>query len=206
MTVPPREAWFRKAGEERESFVKSEAIPVTVSPIEDPAAAKPPEPRGVLTPGEAGPRGGLSPWWLSAALPVAAVVFLLVRRRRAKTLPPPPPAHEIAWEALRRLVAAKLIEAGEVERFFTALSAILREYVERRFAVRAPERTTEEFLREAAGHPALAGRRDGLARFLALADLVKFARHAPEESGVQASFTAVKEFVSQTAEEGSVHA
>ncbi|MCU0728027.1 MAG: hypothetical protein MUE73_19935 [Planctomycetes bacterium] len=198
--IPPRESWFRRQGEDRESPVQSDPIPIAVAPIEDPSAAAIPEPRGLLRPEEVAAGGGPSPLLFLAGLPVLALVAILVLRRRRRPAPPPVPAHEIAFESLRRLVAAKLLEAGETERFFTVLAAILREYVERRFAVRAPERTTEEFLREAAEHEALAAHREGLRGFLTFADRVKFARHAAAESDVQTSFDTVKTFVALTAE------
>jgi hypothetical protein len=200
LSIPRREAWFSRAGEDRESPVRSEPLPIAVAPIEDPASAAVPEPRGLLRPEQVAAGGGPSPLLLLLALPVLALAAVLILKRRRRPAPPPVPAHEIAIEALRRLVAAKLIEAGEIERFINVLSAILREYVERRFAVRAPERTTEEFLREAAGNPALAAHGEGLRSFLTFADRVKFARHTPKEADVQASFDTVKSFVAATAE------
>ena len=55
----------------------------------------------------------------------------------------------MARQALARLDELDLLGKGDLEGYFVYLSAILREFVERRFGLRAPERTTEEFLREA---------------------------------------------------------
>ncbi len=95
----------------------------------------------------------------------------------------------------------RLLEKGEIERFFVILSAILRDYIERRFGVHAPERTTEEFLEEAAAHPALAKHRGRLGQFLSLADRVKFARYRPDDEAVQGAFDAAKQFISETTPE-----
>ena len=42
--------------------------------------------------------------------------------------------------------AERLVERGELERYYVGLSAIVRRYLEDRFGLRAPEMTTEEFL------------------------------------------------------------
>ncbi len=197
LEIPAREAWFTRADGGGESSVTVKPIPVTVKPIEDPEAAALPDPRPALSARAEGKARGPSPWWLLLALPPLLAAGVLAARRRARPAPPRP-AGEIAWEALSRLAAAGLVEKGEVTRFVVALSAILREYVERRFGVRAPERTTEEFLAEAAAHPRLAAHRAALEGFLRLADRVKFARYEPREEDLQEMFDAVKAFVAAT--------
>ena len=130
----------------------------------------------------------------------AAVAGFFFLRRRTKAPPPPPPPDEVAWEALRRLVALDLISKGEIERFYVLLSSILRQYIEGRFGVRAPERTTQEFLEEASRSPELGRHRDRLKEFLELSDMVKFARYEPDPPVIQASFDTVKRFIEETAE------
>lgn len=201
LEIPVREAWFHREGEDDESSVASEAIAVTVRPIEDAEAVAWPEARSVISPEDVAEVGGSSAWWwLLLGVPVLAVGGWLLLRRRGTRAPPRVPAHELAWEALRRLAAARLLESGEVERFFVVLSAILREYVERRFGVRAPERTTREFLAEASSHPHLAEHGEVLGAFLGLADRVKFARHDPAEADIQAAFDRTREFITITQE------
>jgi hypothetical protein len=54
--------------------------------------------------------------------------------------------------------------------------------LEERFDFHAPERTTEEFLRELAGtRLLLSDQKDSLGNFLASCDLVKFAKYEPGE-------------------------
>jgi hypothetical protein len=65
--------------------------------------------------------------------------------------------------------------------------------------VRAPERTSEEFLIEAAAHPAIEGHRGRLGEFLVLSDRVKFARFQPDAADIQAAFDVVKRFLEETA-------
>ncbi len=138
---------------------------------------------------------------LAAALVVTAVLLILrQRRRRKKGAPPLLPAHELAYEQLRRLEEERLIEAGQVEEFYVRISDILRHYIENRFRLRAPERTTEEFLLELSGSNELDNQHKELLRdFLRHCDLVKFARYRPETKEVRGTFTAARRFIEETA-------
>jgi hypothetical protein len=110
---------------------------------------------------------------------------IAVTRERTPAAEPVVPAHERAMAALARLRSHLPGSVEAVPGFIEEVSSILRAYIERRFAVRAPEETTEEFLAEVASrHDELAGERDELARFLQLCDLVKFARHRPPPTAV----------------------
>lgn len=79
------------------------------------------------------------------------------------------------------------------------MSDLARRYVENRYAIRAPERTTEEFLREAQDNPALSGHSGLLKSFLRHCDLVKFARLQPEPAEVSAAVEACRSFITRTA-------
>ncbi|HKX60950.1 MAG TPA: hypothetical protein VJS65_03885, partial [Verrucomicrobiae bacterium] len=72
------------------------------------------------------------------------------------------------------------------DRFCTAVSNTLRLYLEERFHLHAPERTTEEFLVELQGSAALnPEQKRSLQSFLQSCDLVKFARLEPTESALR---------------------
>ncbi len=108
-------------------------------------------------------------------------------------------AHEIAYARLRVLVAENLIEAGQVKEFYERISAILRHYIEDRFALHAPERTTEEFLDELRRTDVLGAMdREVLSEFLVHCDLVKFAKHDPTTEQIQRTFDLVKDFIERT--------
>jgi hypothetical protein len=93
------------------------------------------------------------PGWCWAI--VAAVIalgllafFVWGRRRREKAamaivLSP----EELASLELQKLAASGLMET-DVKLFFVELTAIVRRYIERTTGIRAPEQTTEEFLRD----------------------------------------------------------
>jgi len=136
-----------------------------------------------------------------AVILVAAAVLLILRhrKRRAKAAPKIPP-HEIAFRLLENLLASGLLEERRYKEFTTEVSDILRRYIEERFGLRAPERTTEEFLLEAgAGLPVEAEQKKVLEAFLVYCDMVKFAAHEPTEEEVRRTFETCRDFVDMTA-------
>jgi hypothetical protein len=139
-------------------------------------------------------------WWVWVLLAVVAAGVLAIwlwKRRKTTTateMVAPPSPFEVAMAALQQLRTQSL----PVEAFYTQLSNIVRQYIEGRFGLKAPERTTEEFLAEAAlpeQHMKL------LRPFLEECDLVKFAKFTPGESDRLRAFGAAEKFVSETAED-----
>ena len=71
----------------------------------------------------------------------------------------------------------------------------MRRYIERSTGVRAPEQTTEEFLREIVTNSAFTDEEQRrLQQFLESADLVKFAGHQPAQEDMDASIKGAREF------------
>lgn len=156
-------------------------------------------------------------YYLLAGLVLLAVIgYLIYRFFRNRTIEevevaePPIPAHELAYQRLRELELSNYIENGQIERYFTVLSQILREYIEKRFSVKAQEMTTQEFMAQALNSVAMNGDHQDLLRaFMYKADLVKYAQYVPDYLQVQRAFQAAKRFVDETkydeeAEEGGV--
>lgn len=109
------------------------------------------------------------------------------------------PAHEIAYARLRALEKENLIAAGKVKEFYERISDILRRYIEDRFQLRAPERTTEEFLVELSGSNQLSSSdKYDLRQFLEHCDLVKFAKFNPAAEQIQKTFELVEKFIEKT--------
>lgn len=120
--------------------------------------------------------------WLAALLALAAGAWLAWRkwRRRKSTVAAVPdvPPHTRARERLH----AALALLGRPEPFCVAVSHAVRVYLEERFDLRAPERTTEEFLAELQTSDLLElPHKTSLRDFLTRCDLVKFARFEPTE-------------------------
>ena len=146
------------------------------------------------------------PWWVWTCIVAAILVLgslggvIYWHRHKPKELVRIfKPAHEIAYDRLRALIAENLIESGQIKTFYERISHILRHYIEHRFNLRAPERTTEEFLLEMKYTDVLSGEdKDRLAEFLHHCDLVKFAKHEPPSEQIQTTFDLVKTFIEKT--------
>jgi hypothetical protein len=122
------------------------------------------------------------PWFIATTLTLVtlAVFIYWLRHRRLRAAEAVPAqvaetAHEDALSELERLFA--LVEAEQSRPYAIESSGIVRRYIERRFGIRAPLRSTEEFLREAQHSPKLAAEQQGLlGEFLGCCDFLKFVR------------------------------
>ena len=166
-----------------ETRLRSEPIPVTVVSVLDPAETTA-RPREVAAPVAVAPRPGhvalLGGIALAAAVGAAALIVVLRRRaarmRARGALVPPDQA---ALSALRDLAAGDLPER-DLLAFHHAVATVVRTFLELRFGVRAPERTTEELMLIVAEVQWLDDvQRRSLHAFLARCDQVKFAGARP---------------------------
>lgn len=145
-------------------------------------------------------------WWAIGALAAAALGYAVYRWRQSRNADSPepeaalPPPHIAALQAIDRLLADRLPEKGEHKLFYGLLSNILRRYVEDRYGIRAPERTTEEFLIELRSGDALGPTHQALLKmFLEHADLVKFAELEPAPEQAEESAEVCRRFIRETA-------
>ncbi|HAB15573.1 MAG TPA: hypothetical protein DCE44_03890 [Verrucomicrobiales bacterium] len=150
-----------------------------------------------------------STWaWIWRVLAIAAVAGLIALAwwwyRRGQPETAPAAVLSPADRARQRLEAAlRWIE--DPERFVTEVSEIARTYLEERFGLHAPERTTEEFLAELTSDRTLEGRhKELLADFLTRCDLVKFARADTDRAELEALYGAAERLVDETAKMPSV--
>ena len=131
-----------------------------------------------------------NPWlwvlWIAGVLLflflVALVVGIWLAARQRRNIPVPVPPHVRA----RQRIDAALQLIGDPRAFCIEVSDAVRIYLEERFTLRAPERTTEEFLRDLQETAALTlQQKASLGMFLEQCDLVKFARVEPPESALR---------------------
>ena len=154
-------------------------------------------PRGELNlPTDANTRWGL---WVGLALGAVVVAGSAAWLLRRESVPVAISAYEEAKHRLQQLRTQPLPQPDEVDSFFVELSAIVRNYLEQRFQLRAPELTTEEFLEVAASSPDLSTQhQQTLQAFLLQADMVKFAGHRPGKKGIRGALDAAEQFVDET--------
>ena len=106
---------------------------------------------------------------------------------------------ERAQQRLKALAEKGYVETGDHEAYYVELSAIVRQYLEERFGIRAPELTTQEFIHEASSNALLKEEhRAFLIEFLKHSDYVKFARYAPTPEQMQRVFGLVERFINET--------
>jgi hypothetical protein len=135
-----------------------------------------------------------------AVLVVLALLAVRARRRRQRA-EVRRSAAEIAFGRLAALEGRGLPEGRDAaDGWYVELSDIVRRYIEDRFGIRAPELTSEEFLREARrldelGEP----HRALLSGFLESCDRVKFAGHEPAADESQAALGRARRLVEETA-------
>ena len=138
-----------------------------------------------------------------AAAGAGAVLFMKIKKEEKSVFLKAP--HEIAYEALEELKGKEYIKLGKIKEYYIELSLIVRDYLENRFMLKAPEMTTEEFLTAAKGSNQLSYEQKNLVeKFLSHCDLVKFAKYGPSEEEMNNSFDSAKKLVDQTKEEISV--
>ena len=82
---------------------------------------------------------------------------------------------ERAWAELDRLLKKGLPGRGRYKDFYVELTMVVRRYVQRKYGIRAPHLTTEEFLRECGASEGRICDTAALRKFLESADMVKFA-------------------------------
>jgi hypothetical protein len=139
-------------------------------------------------------------WWLgTAGLAVAAVLIAtrLRRRRQDQVIPVAVKSpEEIAQAALTQLLSEELPNRGLFKEFYVRLTGIVRIYIEGKTGLKAPEQTTEEFLREIRTRDVFtADRSVRLKEFLEAADMVKYAGQQPGVDQIERSIQRAKEFI-----------
>lgn len=140
--------------------------------------------------------GGILGLFLLIASVVGVVVWL---KKRGQYVEPPRPAHLIALDALNNLRKQGLVESGQIKEYYFLVSNILRHYIEGRFGLMAPERTTEEFLDELQKATVLnQPQKDILSKFLMHCDMVKFAKYNPSGEQIERVLETAFDFVEQT--------
>ncbi len=187
----------RPDGDGKQHTIETEGLTVEIASVVDAEVPSLGELRPAAGPVELPKPRSWTPWWSAAVglVALAALIWWRRRRRRAATQEKPLSPQELAYLELQRLLERRLAEE-DVKLYYVELTGIVRRYIERTTQIRAPEQTTEEFLREVSrrqAFPADESRR--LQLFLESADLVKFAAHRPHAEDIEESFQRAKAFI-----------
>ncbi|MDZ7859119.1 MAG: hypothetical protein U5O15_00385 [Candidatus Krumholzibacteriota bacterium] len=197
--IPPMVVEFHSERDTARHYIRSDTITVKVNSLL-------PENKSSLEIKDiAGPRElpREFPWTpaLAGIILIAAILSVVVfRLRKKKTRAvPPPAAHEVALAKLQNLLGRKLAEKKLYREFTIEVSDILRGYIEDRFGLKAPERTTEEFLAEAGSALEVdKEKKEMIKQFLFHCDMVKFALLQPTQEDVRKTFDFCRDFIDAT--------
>ena len=146
--------------------------------------------------------------WLWVVIPIVIIliIFGVIRylRNRPKVekvfeeAKPIIPIHTLALNKLQELRDKKLWQSGYVKEYHIELSDVIRDYLEKRYAVKTHEKTTDEIFAGLKNKDISAENKNMLRQILALADLVKFAKEKPLPDENEQSIDNATSFVSQT--------
>ncbi len=141
-------------------------------------------------------------WMIGGAIVALLLLWWFVRYCRAQAAARShgrvvEQAHLDALAELERLFA--LVDQEQSRPYAIESSAIIRRYIETRFELSAPRRSTEEFLAEAEHSPKLAPPHQALlGEFLRVCDLLKFARTFANRTELHQLHEAAVRFVQET--------
>jgi hypothetical protein len=150
-----------------------------------------------------GPQSILPTWLLPALVAAGAMLaagaYGIWRRQRRRRRGRTPLPFEVALQRLEEVLA--LMRPASAREFSTAVSDIVRSYIERGFDLTATHRTTEEFLHDLLELPDSPLARHGglLAEFLEQCDLVKFGDMSLTLQNMESLHRSACDFVRATA-------
>lgn len=146
----------------------------------------------------------LWPYFLAAALIISALLLFLFfswKKKKKKAAVEPLSAHREALAALD--VARSYKEQGQSLLYAEKVSALLRTYIEKRFAIRTTRQTTSEFFQALDLLPEnknelLFSFREQLRLCLEQCDLAKYAHRTAQQEGMEKLDRSVRRFITET--------
>lgn len=132
---------------------------------------------------------------------IGIVIYLIMKKKKKGYYFKPEvilPPHIIALKELDELKASKIWQKGQEKMYYTRLTDVLREYIDRRFGIDAPEMTSDEILQSVKKATGTVSTIENLKQILYTADLVKFAKYLPLQDENDLSMMNAYFFVNQT--------
>lgn len=132
---------------------------------------------------------------------IGVILFFAYRKRKKGYFFKPEiklPPHIVALGELDKLKDSKIWQQGQIKEFYTRLTDIVREYIDGRYGIDAPEMTSDEILDAIRRVADAKSTTDNLTQILKTADLVKFAKFVPMTDENDLSLVNAYLFVNQT--------
>jgi hypothetical protein len=147
-------------------------------------------------------------WGLATAAAIALIWYIVYRMSKNRKQQPAPeirkpkiPPHITALKELEEIRARKLWQEGKIKEYYTAVTDVLRIYIEGRYEVMAMELTSEEIMQVMKSQVIDPVSKDRLQQILRLADMVKFAKAIPMDVENELTLNNAFEFVKGTLRE-----
>jgi LPXTG-motif cell wall-anchored protein len=144
-------------------------------------------------------------WYILGAVGLALLILLVFYlRKRKKEEPVPVPQvvellpHELAIQQLEELERQQMWQSGQVKGYHSALTYIVREYLEKRYGIQALEQTTDEILAQLRQRDFDLSLAQKLGDVLQTADLVKFAKAQPTAEFHEQAMVYARAFILET--------
>ncbi|MBU2462632.1 MAG: hypothetical protein KKG02_11440 [Candidatus Edwardsbacteria bacterium] len=141
-------------------------------------------------------------WLIPAAILLLALlgyfgyrIYLKIKKIQELAQAPLPPWIE-AMNSLDSLPFKEWLDKGHVQRYYYALSEIIKRYIERRFDFNALEQTTTEIIHDLKTNKT--PHREEFGSFLHKADRVKYAKLIPTYQEIEEALQQAKELVQKT--------
>jgi hypothetical protein len=204
--IPPFRFNYKKPGDQMVQFAETQAVLLSVHTIPVDTAK---EIRDIKKPIEAPFSFREALPWIIALLLLAGtgyfIFYYLKKRKKAEPVFRAPvkikiSPHQIALDALENLRNKKLWQGGQIKEYHTELTDIIRDYVYGKFAIHAPELTSDEILNALNFTATNPEARQKLSQAFVVADLVKFAKMHPLPMEHDASLNNAIDFGNQAVE------
>lgn len=150
-------------------------------------------------------------WWIYVIILVLAVIgaFVYIKWIKKGIIPLLPkkneiPPYEEAIMQLQSLKEMKLWQAGQDKEYYTRLTDILRNYIDRRFMINAIEMTSSQIIDILKKNEETKAVNEQLKQILEIADIVKFAKVRPLPDDNEVAFIRAMTFVEDTKPEEMV--
>ena len=144
-------------------------------------------------------------WWVYLLIAAIVIVGLLVyfkwiKKGRIPLIPQKKivPPYEEAMQRLEELKGRKLWQSGQEKEYYTVLTDILRNYIDRRFSINAMEMTTSQIVSILRKNEETKAVNEQLGKILEIADFVKFAKVKPLPDDNEVAYQRAVTFVEET--------
>jgi hypothetical protein len=135
-------------------------------------------------------------------LAIGVLIWYQLKRRKqlplVVTVKPDLPMDVIALNKLSELKAKNLWQHGEIKAYYSELTDVIREYLEKRYQIKTQEKTTDEIFEGLRAADITAENKGKLYSLLSNADLVKFAKGNPDAAENERSMAEAVELVMKT--------